>query len=292
MADVRAIVVTYESEDTIKDCLDSLISERDYGVTTEIVVVDNSSTDGTRKIIEVQYPDVNLIKSDRNIGYGSACNLGARWAKTDYLLFLNPDIIIHGGAIQRMVRFLDKNRDVAIVGGWLEDERGIPNYSFRRYPTLALSLFHRESPLRVLLNRFGISGGYITHLEPPDKPIEVDWVLGAVLMIRREVFEKLGGFDERFFLYQEDVDLCYRAKSAGWGVYHLPDVRILHYFEHSTRKRPYLRLLMKHRSLYRFLKKADRLPPLHELLVAPFFSLNLILGFSAEMVRFLLAPES
>ncbi|MGQ9706705.1 MAG: glycosyltransferase family 2 protein [bacterium] len=288
MADIRAVVITYNSEKTIGDCLDYLIRDRDVGVISEIYVVDNSSTDRTKHIIKTINSDIELIELNKNVGYGSACNIGAKFAKTKYLIFLNPDIVIPEGEISKMCSFLDNNNNVAIVGGWLSDESGVPNYSFRRFPSLRLALFHRESLLRALLGKIGITGGYITHLRAPERPIEVDWVLGAVMMVRRDVFELLGGFDEGFFLYQEDVDICWRTRLAGYKVYHLPDVRITHYFEHSTKRRPYLRVIAKHRSLYRFLKKADKLMPLNEVFIIPLFGLNIIFSITYEVIKSLL----
>jgi len=289
MVDIKIIIVTYNSEDTISDCLDSILNVRNSDIVSDTVVVDNASIDRTKSIIKSKYRSVKLIGLNKNLGYGSACNIGAKGAETRYLLFLNPDIVIPEGAIARMASFLHDNPEVAVVGGWLEDEKGVPNYSFRKFPSLRLALFHRESPLRTILNKIGITGGYITHLKPPDRPIEVDWVLGAVMMIRRDVFEMLRGFDEGFFLYQEDVDLCYRVKLEGYYVYHLPDVRIMHYFEHSTKKRPYLRVISKHRSLYRFLKKTKRLMTLDDIFVAPLFAFNLIISLSGELLRSLLS---
>jgi len=291
MSDIRAVVVTYNSEGTIEGCLEGLMRDRDKGIISDIVVVDNASCDRTRSILRSKYSEVKLVEPFKNIGYGSACNLGVKDAKTKYILFLNPDLVVPEGAIPKMVSFLDGNPSVAVVGGWLEDEKGIPNYSFRRFPSLSMAFFHRESPVRRILSKIGITGGYITHLKPPEKPIEVDWVLGAFMMVRRDIFDEIGGFDEGFFLYQEDVDLCYRLKLMGYSVYHLPDVRITHYFEHSTKRRPYLRIISKHKSLYRFLKKTNRLIVLDEIFVVPLFVFNLIISLSTELLRFLLSSE-
>lgn len=194
----------------------------------EYIIVDNHSEDDSAKILSQavkKYQGFSLIESPENNGFGAGNNVGSKHAKGEYLLFLNNDTEIHGDGISQMVEFLDKHPEVGIVGGELKNFDGTPQSSvgkfFRLIPVLLLLLG---------MQRFGVTD------KNPATISEVEWVKGALLMIRKDLFEKLHGFDEKIFMYTEDMELCYRASKLGVKIYFYPTDGILHKDQGSSNR--------------------------------------------------------
>ncbi len=199
----------------------------------EIIVVDNDSKDGTSTLIEREFPSIRVVALKENLGFGRGCNIGVVASAGAYFLFLNPDAVISPGSLKTLISFLDKHPQVGIVGARLIDPSGQPLQSMGEKPSiLGLML---DKPLAWVAKRLASKGlgrlfvGKISaKFRLPDAPEDVPWVSGAALCCRRFSWDAIGGFDEKFFLYYEDVDLCLRASQAGWEVWHVPEAVVSH----------------------------------------------------------------
>ncbi len=212
---IGAVIVTHNSKDYIGTCV---IGLRHEGI-TNIVVVDSASTDTTLQDLKVL--DVHVIVLSENRGFGYAANIGAQHMNTDYVLFINPDAYIDAGAVGRVQRLLAQTPKAGIVGMTLQDKQGVQELSGHGYePTLIRLLFRKlVSWLHSVIPR-------------RDRGIHVafraDWVSGGAMVVDRKLFSHIGGFDEQFFLYWEDIDLCRRARKAGYSVWMHPQARAVH----------------------------------------------------------------
>lgn len=209
-------------------CIDSVFRETQR-LTFEVIVVDNASEDGSAQAIGKEFRQVRLIASAKNLGFAAANNLAAREAQGAYILLLNPDTVVLNGAIDRLVDFAEKHPEAGIFGGRTVFGDGSVNpTSCWRAPSLwgflcrALGL-DRYFQSSSLLNRDAYGGWQ------RDSVREIDIVSGCFLLIRREIWEELGGFDRDFFMYAEDWDLCLRARQAGYRCLFCPDAEIIHY---------------------------------------------------------------
>jgi len=230
---LSVVVVTYNSEGVIDFCLKQLANERGQTDIT-VIVVDNASQDKTIKKIESEFPWVQLIKNPSNLGYGLACNIGFARSKTPYILFSNPDIQLNHKAISAMLQVMERNPRCGVVGCCLLNEDGTLQKTCNRFPdkayliTKALGL-HQRWPS----NPFNAWNTYADW--DRTTPKEVDAVSGACMLIRSQAFEQVGMFDEKFFLYWEEFDLCARIKKAGWKVVYTPEASLVHLLGSSTR---------------------------------------------------------
>jgi hypothetical protein len=245
--------VTHDSAVDIAACLDSL-RRHPPGRSHEVIVVDNASTDGTAAIVEEDYPEVRLVRSDRRRGFAANCNTGARLARGTILFLLNPDARVTPGSVDSLAAYLDAHPSVAVVGPRLVYPDGSPQPSARRFPTTAVTLL-RRSPLRLLWPN---SEGERRHLmldTELDQPAEVDWLLGAALTVRASVYKGLGGMDEGYRLYCEDIDLCRRAWEVAGSVVLLPEAVVEHDLSELTRRRFLTRATLWHmRSMARYIR--------------------------------------
>jgi hypothetical protein len=227
--EVSVIVVSYNGRDVLERCLSALDTERH-----EVIVVDNGSDDGSPELVRERFPDVTLIESDANVGFGAANNLGMRRATGTYFALVNSDAWPIDDGLEALVDFAKRDSRVGIAGPRLLREDGTRQLSVRGFPTvwrLCTEYFflRKLAPSSRLFNAFYAGGFDYTTVR------EADWLMGAALVVRRELIDEIGGFDERFFLFSEEVDLCYRAGSAGWRVVYTPDVSFIHLGGASTR---------------------------------------------------------
>ena len=226
MVDLSIIVVSWNVAELLAACLDSLYAGMG-SLRAEVIVVDSGSSDATAALVRERYPQVMLLAQGENIGYTRANNIGLARASGRCLLLLNPDTEISDGALARMVAYLDANPGVGIVGPYTCNSDGSYQSTRRRFPTLATAFFESTwlQPLapKTLLDRFYVNDA------PPDQTLEVDWVQGSALMARREVYAQIGGLDEGYIMYSEEMDWCKRAKDAGWRVVYLADAQITHH---------------------------------------------------------------
>lgn len=224
--DLSILIVTYNSHRLIGPLLSRLQTEI-ATLDAEVVLVDNASADGTAQAVRGAHPWVQVIASARNLGFAAGNNLAARHARGRHLLLLNPDALPEPGALRRGLALMDRHPQVGLGGGELRGTDGRRQPSARMFPTLRDEFFtlsglaarHPESRLLARLDR-----GWAD----PGAPAQVDWIPGAFVFIPAAVWSRLGGFDERFFMYYEEVDLCRRLRAAGLQVHYWPELKAVH----------------------------------------------------------------
>lgn len=247
---VTAIVVSYNVKDPLMDCLTAFYRTTDMPV--EAVVVDNASSDGSAEAVAEWFPQAALIRSSQNLGFGRASNLGLEKARGRFILALNPDVTVEPECVGRLVDFLLVRADVGAVGPRLARPDGRLDLAARRgFPTPA-NAFYRLSGLSQIFPRSRVFARYnMGHLSP-DEAHEIDSGTAACLLLRRATLDGVGFFDPDYFMYGEDLDLCYRIREGGWKVYYLPNARALHLKGAATRKRTARMLFEFHRAMWTF----------------------------------------
>ena len=239
MRDLSIIIVSWNVADLLAACLDSILRS-DVALddadgerpNVEIIVVDSASSDKTVAMLRERYPQVRLSAQSENVGYTRGNNLGLGLAEGRNLFLLNPDTAIIGDALQQMIAYLDAHPDVGIVGPHTHNSDGTTQSSRRRFPTLATGFFESTwlQPFapKAMLER------YYVRDSADDVTVDVDWVQGSALLARREVYEQIGGLDEGYIMFSEELDWCKRAKLAGWRVVYLGSAHITHHGGKST----------------------------------------------------------
>jgi len=254
--DLSIIIVNYNTCALLQQCLASVyadLGEGSNGIAAEVIVVDNASGDGSAAMVRDLYPQVRLIESGANLGYGGGANLGLKTARGRYLLLLNSDTIVLEGALRQLVAFMDAHPDVGACGPRLLDPDHSLQRSAFRFPTLAqvaLDLF----PIFPRLADTALNGRYRQDNPRNQQPFAVDFTLGAAFVVSRAAYERTGGFDEDFFMYAEEVDWAMRIHAAGYNFYSVPAARIVHYAGQSVKSAPRRMFYELHRSralLYR-----------------------------------------
>jgi len=232
MVDLSIVILSWNVRDLLRQCLESVASGRPLSanhplLVTEIIVVDNASSDGSVEMVCAEFPAVRLIANQTNRGYTGGNNDGIAAATGRYVMILNPDTRVLDDALAAMVAYADAHPDVGVVGPQLLNPDGSVQSSRRRFPTLMTGLFE-STWLQPLAPRDVLRRYYV--LDRPDDTIqEVDWLFGACFLVRRKVIQQVGTLDEDFFMYSEEMDWCYRMRQAGWKVVYLPEAQVIHY---------------------------------------------------------------
>ena len=239
MATVDVVVVSYNSADVLGACLDSIVAER--GVAS-VTVVDNASADGTAALACARL-GVAVIETGRNLGFAAAANRGAAAGNARFVLFLNPDATIVGGAVETMASAMNADPGLALVGPSVRNPDGSVYPSARQFPTMTQAGAHAFLGLMRPNNRFS------RRYKFPEVP---DCISGTALLVRRDLFDAIGGFDERYFMYVEDVDLSWRIRTAGGRIAVVPDAEVVHLIGGSSEGAPYRMIAAHSRSLFRF----------------------------------------
>jgi hypothetical protein len=251
---VSIVIVTYNSARVIGACLDALAADCASGL-AEVIVVDNASADESVEVVRRNYPWATLVAGRENLGYSKGVNLGIQRARGRYLLILNPDTVVRRGALRRLIEFVEKTPDAGIVGPKLVFHDGTVQLSCRRFYTIRVLLL-RRTPLGKLFKNAGAVREHLMLDFDHASTREVDWVLGAAMFVRREAIDNVGMMDERFFLYFEDVDWCYRMKQRGLKVYYLADAVIEHGYKRESAQAVLNRSFAAHLvSLFRYYEK-------------------------------------
>ncbi len=201
----------------------------------DVTVVDNASGDGSAEMVTAEFPWARLIRNYRNAGFGAAHNQAMRGAAGRYLLVLNSDAIPVPGALRTVVDFLDAHPSVAVAGPRLRYPDGTVQPSRRRFPTLA-TLFVESTQLQRVSSDNAVLRHYYVADRSDDEPQEVDWLVGACLCVRAAAVSEVGLFDERFFMYSEELDWCRRFRAAGWSIAYVPSAEVLHLEGASSRQ--------------------------------------------------------
>ena len=248
MIDLSIIIVNWNAKDLLLTCLDS-IHQTCNEVAMEIFVIDNGSVDGSGEAVKERFPKVTFIQNQQNVGFAAANNQALRLSKGKYLLLLNPDTKVKEGSIEGLVSFMESSPEAGVVGAQLLNDDGSKQNSIANFPSLATELFNKSLLRWLFPKKFpGKEKDY-------PKPIEVDSVIGACMMVRREAMDEVGLLDETYFLFLEETDWCYRIKKAGWKVYHLPQAEIYHYQGKSAEREKDKAKIEYYRSRYHYFKK-------------------------------------
>jgi len=246
--DLSVIIVNWNTKDLLCQCLDSL-TQRVEGIEMEILVVDNGSTDGSVTAVRGNFPGVRLIENPGNMGFAKANNHALSISKGRYLLLLNPDTQVKDEAIERMLSFMNAHAKAGLVGAQLLNADGTKQNSIANFPSLATELLNKNLLRWLFPEKFpGKERDY-------PGPIEVDSVIGACMLVRREVLEQVGLLDEVYFLFLEETDWCYRMKKAGWKIYHIPQAEILHFQGKSAEAEKGKARIEYYRSRYHYFRK-------------------------------------
>ncbi len=263
------VVVTMNSGAGVHECLARILAST---AAAEIVVVDNASDDGSLDRLVSAFDGnehVRILRNERNLGFGAACNRGAAVARGDALLFLNPDCLLAVDTIARLRGMLDDDNHIGAVGALQEDARGTVDPASRRRDPLLRRALATMSGLARLGARWPVFSGI--NVYPKDAvgaTVDVDAISGALMLIPAVVFSKVGGFDEGYFLHCEDLDLSRRIRDAGYRVVCANDIRVVHRKGGSSRQRPVFVAWHKHRGMWRWFTKFD--PAAHNPLLRSF----------------------
>lgn len=273
--DLTIIIVSWNVRELLYACLQSVAHEQD-SLSLEVVVVDSASADGSAAMVAEQFPWVHLIACEHNVGFPRGNNLGLAAANGRYVLLLNPDTEIRPGALATMVNYLDAHSDVGVVGPQLLNSDGTVQSSRRRFPTLLTGLFESTwlqdiAPQAVLRHFYALD-------LPDNETADVDWVVGACLMTRRDVVKRVGMLDEDYFMYSEELDWCRRMKMAGWRVIYLPAAQVLHHYGKSSEQAVTHRHINFNRAKLRYFRKY------HGRLAATVLRFSLLANFAVQMI--------
>jgi GT2 family glycosyltransferase len=256
--DVSIVIVSWNTCDLLEECLES-IKEEAGDIVIEVIVVDNASSDGSADMVEKEFPSVRVIRNEENIGFAGASNHGIRESNGRYVLLLNPDTVILDGAVEKTVEFMDNETNAGIATcKVLNADRSFQICYGEQFPGLWMLITggsSLRSAFKFLFSDSSISE-YDIHRSHP-----VEWVMGAFMMIRREVVRQIGLLDESFFMYGEEPDYCYRARKYGWEMWYTNEGEIIHLGGESTNQikqrsvidwlmTNYFKFFTKHRSLF------------------------------------------
>jgi len=251
--DLTVSIVTYNSEEHIRACLEAIYAHTS-NLDFEVHVVDNASTDGTPEIVREVFPQAHLVRNTTNVGFGAGNNLVLRETRARYALVLNPDVLVSPGSLEAMVSHMDANRDIGALGCKLLNTDRSLQFSCRRYPEPLVFL------LRVLFLDRLVPGArplrrYLMQDWDHNHSAEVDWLMAACMMLRTSVLREVGLFDEQFFLYYEDVDLCRRI-SYHSRIYYCSGIEMLHHHRQQSHGLRNVRCTFQHlTSAYRYFRK-------------------------------------
>jgi N-acetylglucosaminyl-diphospho-decaprenol L-rhamnosyltransferase len=275
MTSIGVVIVSFNTCELLRGCLESL---RGCVLPLRVVVVENGSRDGSAAMARACFPEIELIELERNVGFAAGTNVGLRgmgdggWGmgerarlpspiphlpSPDYVLLLNPDTVVHPGAIEALAAFLVAHPRVGVVGPRLLNTDGSVQPAAFRFPTLAMTLLDLFPPGQVLPGRLYGSWwhGRYPHEQCAEAPFPIDHPLGACILARRPVVEQVGLLDERFFMYAEEVDWCYRIHQAGWAIWQEPRARVTHVGGAATSQFRSRMLIALYDSRLRFFRK-------------------------------------
>jgi N-acetylglucosaminyl-diphospho-decaprenol L-rhamnosyltransferase len=278
------VVVNYNGGREVVDCVEALLRST---VPVDVVVVDNASSDGSDVDIARRFGSVTVLRAGRNLGFAGGANLGARRATTPWIVFVTTDALVAPDAVEIMVRSLESHPGAGAVGPLVRNPDGSVQPSKRAFPTLWQSALHGVLGL-VWPGNPG-TRAYTLADAPLDAACVVGWVSGATMAVRREAFEAVGGFDEAFFFFVEDVDLCKRLTDAGWQIWFEPAAEVVHAWGGTWTRRPVRFLWMHQRNLLRYATK-------HHTgawtLAYPVIAAGLLLRFILLLIRWLVVGKS
>lgn len=275
--DLSILIVSWNVRDYLNRCLDTIrLSLANTALTAELLVIDSASSDGTPDMVHNVHPWVRLLPQTENVGFTRGNNIGLAVAAGRHILLLNPDTEIIGDALAQMVASLDADPAVGIVGPRTLNSDGSVQPTRRRFPTLMTGLFE-STWLQPIAPRRVLEHYYASDIAD-DATADVDWVQGSALMLRREVYDQIGGLDEQYVMFSEELDWCKRARAAGWRVVYLGAAQIVHHGGKSTDQAVAARHIYFQQSKLRYFRKY------HGLLTALALRFFLIISYIYQLV--------
>ena len=249
--DISIIIVSWNVRELLANCLRSVFAQTELAL--QVIVVDSASSDGSPELVAEQFPQVELLACQENVGFPRGNNLGLERANGRFILLLNPDTIVHGDALARMVSYLQQYPAVGVLGPQLLNDDGSVQSSRRRFPTLGTAVFESTwlqpfAPQAVLDHYYARDVG-------DGETAVVEWVMGACLMTRQEVVAQVGGLDEAYFMYSEELDYCRRIHEAGWQVVYYPEAQVTHLSGKSSEQAVTQRHINFNRAKLRYFRK-------------------------------------
>jgi len=254
MKDLSIIIVNYNTSNLLKECIES-IKNSALNISYEIIVIDNNSFDNSIDLIKDKFQNLKIIINKINLGFARANNQGIKRSEGRYILLLNPDTVILPNSLKRMMEFMDNHPEAGVAGCKVLNPNGTLQLACRRsFPAPSVS-FYRLTGLSRLFPKSKTFARYNLTYYNPDVVQEVDAVSGSFMMIIRKAINEVGMLDEQFFMYGEELDLCFRMKEKGWKVYYVPDAEIIHYKGKSSQQRKRKAVIDFHKAMYIFHKK-------------------------------------
>ena len=278
--ELSIIIVNWNVRELLRECLNSIflhLTEPTY----EVIVIDNASEDGSVEMIQKNFSQVKLIANKENYGFAKACNQGLQIAQGEYFFILNPDTIISSNTLKSVVDFMDFNPMVGVGGCYVYYPNGRPQPSFYKFPSLANS-FGRMFSLFRFLPRTVLTDCFFDDYPDERIPETVDRVLGGAMVLRKKALNEIGLFDEAYFMYTEEVDLCFRMKKKGWAVAPIPDTKVYHFHKQSSLQNVASATFHQFKSDFIFFKKFY---PSHQVLLLRFIQ---FLGASFRFIFWLI----
>jgi GT2 family glycosyltransferase len=248
LIDLSIVIVNWNTKEYVLPCLRSIFGKGE-GMGSEVILVDNGSQDGSGSEVRKVFPSVHVIQNDQNLGFAKAANQGLRKASGRYALLLNPDTEVKPETFERLVSFMDAHWDVGITGAQLLNSDGSKQNSIASFPSLVTELLNKS------LLRWLFPKKFPGKERDFSEPLEVDSVIGACMMVRRDAWDQVGLLDEDYFLFLEETDWCYRLKRVGWKIYHVPQAEIYHFQGKSAEVEKKRSRVEYFRSRYHFFKK-------------------------------------
>ncbi|AXM89107.1 glycosyltransferase family 2 protein [Anoxybacillus ayderensis G10] len=252
--DISIIIVNYNTLKLTIEAIESILkSKTKYSY--EIIVVDNHSSDDSVHLIKEKFRNVAVIENKQNVGFSKANNQAIKLSKGRYILLLNSDTIVREDTIEKMIEFMDRNNNIGASGCEVVLPNGELDWACHRgFPTPEASFYYlvglaKLFPKSRRFNQYHLGYMNLNETHP------VDCLVGAFMIVRREVIEQVGLLDEEFFMYGEDIDWCYRMKQAGWEIYYCPFTSIIHYKGASSKKKPFKIVYEFHRAMFLFHRK-------------------------------------
>ena len=252
--DLSIIIVNYNVKEFLQNLIHS-IEKASSNLTKEIFIIDNASDDGSVDFIKEKFPQIKLFANQKNLGFGKANNIGLKEATGKYILLINPDTIVAEDTFEKMIQFFESNKNVGLAGCKILNPDGTLQLACRRSFPGPWTSFTKVTGLSSLFPNSKIFARYnLTYLDE-NQIYEVDAISGSFMMMRKEVYVKVGGFDEQFFMYGEDLDLCYRIQKAGYKVFYVHTTQIIHYKGESTKRSSLDETKVFYSAMHLFVKK-------------------------------------
>lgn len=264
--ELSVIVVNYNTAPFLSRCLRSIDTYL-KAIRHEVCVVDNASSDGSLEMLKKHFPQVQVVANKINLGFAAGVNQGLEKSCGRFILWLNPDTELLDGKMTELIKYFAQEPTIGIVGPQTVDLDGSIQFSCRSFPSFEAAFFNRYSLLTKCFPSNRHSQRYLLSHWDHKTIREVDWVSGACFLHRRKVLDEIGLLDERFFMYCEDVDFCFRAKQAGWKVVYHPGCRALHRIGESSRFYSKRMIIERHRSIWHYYTKHFKRSSLKDLLI-------------------------